>query len=128
MEDCAAPARGDCVTYGGKRMVEMLPDDAPTERRWTGRDDNNANFYGKIPLIESIVTLTLSWKRDTNANPVVVGRLRLNMEQLVEAGYARKVTGAYILRFQRTGNQVQIAVNRGQRALPLPTVLQGYYA
>ena len=74
------------------------------------------------------MTLTLNWKRHKNALAVTVGKLRLDMEQLVEAGYARKVPGAYVLRFQRTGNRLEVAINRSKRALPLPASLHGYSA
>jgi hypothetical protein len=107
-------------------MIEMLQDDAPTNRKWTGRDDNGAHHHGKIPLAEPVVTLTLSWRRNRTARPELVGRFRLDMEKLVAEGYATRDSGGYRLRFQRTENRMEVAINRGRAALPLAPVLVGY--
>jgi hypothetical protein len=56
-------------------MIKLLPEGEPTKRRWTGRDDNAAHHHGTIPLGESIVTLSLSWKRHRTARAEFVGRL-----------------------------------------------------
>ncbi|SRR5258708_2914137 len=109
-------------------MIVTLPDTATTKREWNGRDDIHCHYMGRVPLAESLVTLTLNWKRDRHSRPRLVGRFRLHMDRLVSAGYARKVPGWYILRFQRTGDRIEVATNRSSRALPLSPVLHDYAA
>ena len=109
-------------------MIQTLPDSEPTHREWNGRDDIAQNYLGRVPQTERIVTLTLTWKRDKSSHSQLVGRFRFDMDKLIGAGYARKVSGWYILRFQRTGNRIEVAKNRRERALPLPPVLHDYKA
>src|SRR6516225_11159929 len=100
-------------------MVSLLSESEATNREWNGRDDICNHYFGRVPLTERVVTLTLNWKRDKLSRPELVGRFRLDMDELVSRGYVRKLPGWYILRFQRTGNRIEIAVNRGSRPLPL---------
>jgi hypothetical protein len=109
-------------------MISTLPESAMTQRAWNGRDDIFQHYMGRVPQTERIVTLTLTWKRNKNSRSEPVGRFRFDMDKLVEAGYVRKVPGWYILRFQRTGNRIEVATNRSERALPLPPVLHDYVA
>ena len=109
-------------------MIDTLPDAAITKRKWNGRDDIRCNFFGRIPLAEPVVTLTLTWKRDRESRPQVVGKFRLDMPKLVSTGYARKVPGWYVLRCQRTGNRIEVAINRSCKAFPLPPGLHHYTA
>jgi hypothetical protein len=81
---------------------------------------------GRIPFAESSVTLTLNWKRDKNSRTYLVGKFRLDMNKLVSAGYARKVDGWYILRFQRTGNHIEVAKNRSSDPLQLSSLPNEY--
>jgi hypothetical protein len=109
-------------------MISTLSDGVTTQRAWNGRDDISQHYMGRVPHTERVVTLTLTWKRDKNSRPQLVGRFRLDMDKLVAAGYSRTVPGWYILRFQRTGNRIEVATNRSGRALPLPPVLHDYKA
>jgi hypothetical protein len=83
---------------------------------------------GRVPIAERVVTLRLNWKRDKSSRPELVGRFRLEMDALVSRGYARKIPGWYVLRFQRSGDRIEVAVNRSKQALPLPVTLRGYSA
>jgi hypothetical protein len=109
-------------------MIEIISGTAPTKREWNGRDDIHCHYMGRIPLTEPFVALTLNWKRDKHSQLHLIGRYRLDMAKLVSEGYARKVPGWYILRFQRTGNRFEVAANRSSRALPLPAVSHDYKA
>src|SRR5437764_9206759 len=107
-------------------MIKTLPDSETTQREWNGRDDISQHYMGRVPQTDRVVTLTLTWKRDKSSRSQLVGRFRIDMDKLVGAGYARTVPGWYILRFQRTGNCIEVATNRSGRALPLPPVLHDY--
>ena len=109
-------------------MIDTLPDTVKTRREWNGRDDIGSHYMSRVPTSEGLVSLTLNWKKDKNSRPQLVGRFRLDMDRLVGAGYARKVPGWYILRFQRTGKRIEVAMNRSSRALPLRPVLHDYAA
>ena len=108
--------------------MTALPDNVTTQRAWNGRDDIARHYMCRVPQAERVVTLTLTWKRNKTSRQQPVGRFRFDMDKLVEAGYARKVPGWYILRFQRTGNRIEVAKNRRERALPLPPVSHDYKA
>jgi hypothetical protein len=107
-------------------MVTELPNNATTQRGWNGRDDISQHYMGRVPTSERVVTLTLTWKKNKSSQPQFVGRFRFDMDGLVAAGYARRVPGWYILRFQRTSNRIEVATNRSQRPLPLPRILHDY--
>ena len=93
-------------------MVTILPSTATTEREWNFRDDVNQNFFGDIPESEPITSLTLNWKPDANSEPKLVGRYRIDMRLLVSEGFARKSNRGVNLRFQRTGEIIEIAIDR----------------
>lgn len=93
-------------------MSIKLPDNAVTDRHWTLRDDNRQHFHGDIPLDQKSITLTLSWKETANDIPPEVGRYRLNLADLETAGFVRKSARGFYLRFQRTDDLIEIAINR----------------
>lgn len=99
-------------------MVTVLPPGTLTKRNWTGRDDNCGHHFGKVPLAESPVTLTLHWKASRGATPRIVGAYRIDLRALEAAGFVRRVDGRFvILRFQRTGERIEIASKRSGPAL-----------
>jgi hypothetical protein len=97
-------------------MIKKLICDQKTHRAWNGRDDVSQHYMGRIPLTERSVSLVLTWKKDKDAKSCLVGGFLLEMEKLCDEGYVRAVPGFYILRFQRTGDRIEIAVNRGSKA------------
>jgi hypothetical protein len=92
-------------------MVTILPVSASTEREWNFRDDNNQHFFGDIPETQPVITLTLNWKPNRNSKAKLVGRYKLDLKQLLSEGFARKVDRGFQLRFQRTGEIIEIAIN-----------------
>jgi hypothetical protein len=98
-------------------MVTILPPDASTDREWNFRDDNAQHFFGDIPADQEAVTLTLNWKPDGETDPREVGRYLLNMRELLRAGYVRESPKGVLLRFQRDGDFIEIAVTRVGPAL-----------
>jgi len=96
-------------------MVTILPSTAITEREWNFRDDNNQNFFGDIPKSQPIISLTLNWKSNANSKPRIVGRYRIDLTLLVSEGFARKTRRGVNLRFQRTGEIIEIATDRQSR-------------
>jgi|SRR5579883_405263 len=98
-------------------MVTILPQTTMTEREWNFRDDNNQNFFGDIPDSQPVVTLTLNWKPDANSKPMVVGRYKIDLGLLVSENLAKKSNRGVLLRFQRTSDFIEIAVDRQSPAL-----------
>jgi hypothetical protein len=66
-----------------------LPSTTPQQAAavWNGRDDICGHYMGRVPITERVVTLTLNWKRSKSSHPELVGRFRLDMDQLVSRGY-----------------------------------------
>jgi hypothetical protein len=98
-------------------MVTILPARAITEREWNFRDDVNQNFFGDIPADQPTITLTLNWKPDAATAPRLVGRYSIDLRLLVSEGFARKSNRGVNLRFQRTGDIIEIAIDRESPAL-----------
>jgi hypothetical protein len=98
-------------------MVTILPASATTEREWNFRDDNNQNFFGDIPERQQIISLTLNWKRDARSEARLVGRYRIDLRLLQSEGFVRKSKRGVNLRFQRTGDIIEIAIDRKNKAL-----------
>jgi hypothetical protein len=89
-----------------------------TERNWTGRDDNCGHHFDQVPFAQSPLTLTLHWKASRSATPRIVGAYRIDLRALEAAGHIRRVDAQFvILRFQRTGDRIEIASKRSGPAL-----------
>jgi hypothetical protein len=104
-------------------MITQLEEAAPTNRAWNGRDDIRQHYVGHFPDSERVLTLTLSWKREQHTPLCPVGKFRFDMPTLVKTGFARKHGDEYVIRFQRTGRLIEVAINRSRPAklvAPLP--------
>ena len=97
--------------------VIQLAEDAHTDRKWIGRDDNGTHHHGTIPLNQKDITLKLSWKASTDDVPRQVGRYKINLPGLEQEGYVCKVSAGYYLRFQHTSGRIEIAINRSTAPL-----------
>ena len=93
-------------------MVTILPSTTTTEREWNFRDDINQNYFGDIPDDQPIISLTLNWKPNATSEPKIVGRYRIDLTSLVSEGFARRTDKGVNLRFQRTGEIIEIATDR----------------
>ena|SRR5579883_1301663 len=98
-------------------MVTILPQNAVTEREWNFRDDNTQNFFGDIPDSQPVITLTLNWKPDANSPAKLVGRYKIDLGLLVAEKLAKRSNRGVLLRFQRTSDFIEIAVDRQSPAL-----------
>lgn len=98
-------------------MVTILPHTAITEREWNFRDDIHQNFFGDIPRHQPVITLTLNWKPDAASKPKLVGRYRIDLGLLVSEQLARNTDKGVLLRFQRTREFIEIAIDRESPAL-----------
>ena len=98
-------------------MVTILPTSATTEREWNFRDDVNQNFFGDIPETQQIISLTLNWKPDAKSETQLVGRYRIDIGLLLSEGFVRESKRGVNLRFQRTGDIIEIAIDRESKAL-----------
>ena len=98
-------------------MVTILPASATTEREWNFRDDNNQNFFGDIPESQQTISLALNWKPDARSDARLVGLYRIDLRLLLSEGFVRKSKRGVNLRFQRTGEIIEIAVDRESPAL-----------
>lgn len=103
-------------------MINELPPDSPTERHWNFNDAIRQNFMLFIPSNQPVITATLNWKESGEDETVLVGKYRLNLPALEAKGYVRLKDNRYFLRFQRTGNRIEIAVNRRGSALEMGVV------
>jgi hypothetical protein len=98
-------------------MVTILPQGATTDREWNFRDDNNQNFFEDIPDDQPVITLTLNWKPSAISPAKLVGRYRIDLDLLVSEKLAKRSNRGVLLRFQRTGEFIEIAVDRQGPAL-----------
>jgi hypothetical protein len=98
-------------------MVTILPISTKTEREWNFRDDNNQHFFGVIPDEQKFITLTLNWKPNRTSKAKLVGRYKLDFVLLLSEGFVRKVDKGIQLRFQRTGEIIEIAISSKSPAL-----------
>jgi hypothetical protein len=99
------------------KMVKTLPDEAATEREWNFREDNNQHFYGDIPFNQERITLTLNWKPDSYSSSKLVGKYQIDLPLLLGKGFVRKASRGIQLRFQSTGEAIEIAIDRDSPAL-----------
>lgn len=100
-----------------EQIITSLPSDSITEREWNFRDDNNQNFYGDIPKRQPIITLTLNWKPNKISVAKLVGKYEINLRSLLFKGYVEENNRGIRLRFQRTGNIIEIAIGPNHPAL-----------
>lgn len=97
--------------------VKVVSCEGPIQRHWIGRDALNF-VHGRIPWEQSPITIKLEWRRDATSRPLLVQCYRIDLEVLCRDGFARyENDGAIRLRFQRTGDKIQIAINRKTPAL-----------
>ena len=99
------------------RLSFLTLRDTPTEREWNFRDDNYQHFHGDIPEDQPVVSLTLNWRADAESQPMLVGRYKIDLRQLLKAGYVRENSRGILLRFQRSRELIEIAINRSRRGL-----------
>lgn len=99
------------------QMVKTLPDGTRTEREWNFREDNNQHFYGDIPYDQQIITLTLNWKPDSPSPAKPVGKYQIDLPLLLEKGFVQDGSKGIRLRFQSTGDAIEIAIDRNSPAL-----------
>ena len=101
-----------------RRVFEELPSTVDTEREWNFRDDIHQEYMNDdLPENHPVITLTLNWKPDEHSVPRPVGKYRIDLG-LLEPKYVRKTEeGKFFLRFQRTGESIEIALNRQSPAL-----------
>ena len=105
-------------------MITRLEDQVETNRHWNGRDDNHQHYFGRIPLNEHQVLLSLTWKKKKGSPSHLVDTFQFGMPMLVAGGLARQIESYYVLRFQRTDRKIEVSVNRASPALflaPLPS-------
>lgn len=98
-------------------MVKILPGGTLTEREWNFREDNNQHFYGDIPYNQEIITLTLNWKPDSLSPSKLAGKYQLDLSLLLEKGFVQEGSKGIKLRFQSTGDAIEIAIDRNSPAL-----------
>jgi hypothetical protein len=100
-------------------MFTRLDDNAKTHRTWNGRE---LHYHGKISLQETPVSMKLTWREEKHARPKFVGCFSLDMRQLCAGEFVRREDGQhYRLRFQRTGQDIEIAATRDGPALRVGT-------
>jgi hypothetical protein len=109
-------------------MITLLEEAALARRVWNGRDDIHQHYIGHFPDSEHVLTLALSWKREKHSHLYQVGKFRFDMPALVRAGFARRHGSEYVIRFQRTGRLIEVAVNRSQPAILVARLSGGYFA
>ncbi len=76
-----------------------------------------------IPANQPFITATLDWKESAKAETFPVGKYRIDLPALEAKGYVRLKDNRYFLRFQRTKERIEIAVNRKSKALDFGRVL-----
>jgi hypothetical protein len=100
-------------------MITELPSDTPTERHWTFNDEVNQNYMLYIPDNQPVITATLNWKETADSEAFPSGKYRLDLRALEVNGYVRLKDNRYFLRFQRTKEKIEIAINRKSKALDI---------
>lgn len=98
-------------------MVIELPPDSITDRTWNGREIRG-DHHGLIPANQREITMNLNWIDSNNATSPV-GKFRINLPALEAKGFVRRVDGKYRLRFQSSGNGIEIATNRTAAPYPI---------
>ena len=90
------------------QRVEEIPTGVHP-RHWVIRDDNQQQYQGVVALDESPLYLELYWKATGRGREQLVGKFRLDLERLVEAGYVR--------RDSERSSDVRVRVHRGERGV-----------
>lgn len=95
------------------QRVEEIPTGVHP-RHWVIRDDNLQEHQAVVSLSESPLYVELYWKQTGRSRGQMVGRFRLDLERLVEAGYV-----------QREGVDVRVRFHRGERGVVAIQVADG---
>jgi hypothetical protein len=99
-------------------MCKQLSDDSKFEREWTGNDHGKirgGDCHGRIRYSKSPLNIRLRWKTNTNSRIKSIGTYQLDLTCLLKEKYIREDHGEVRLRFQRTEQDIQIAVNRKKK-------------
>lgn len=80
-------------------------------------DGNKQHHHGHVPETNVPLSLTLNWRADGKGEGRLVGKYEIDITGLLKAGYVRREKNGIRLRFQRTGEQMEIAVARTRPAL-----------
>jgi hypothetical protein len=111
-------------------LVERVAEvpSAASVLRWVIRDDNRQHHHGVVPLSPDPLFMDLFWKPDLRGREQHVGRYRLSLGALLDAGYVRaegsaEPPEAIRLRFRRADRGVVVVqVNDEGPALAVGTV------
>lgn len=107
-----------------KAMIHELPDDTPTDRHWNFNDEVGQNYMLYIPANQPVITGTLNWKETSDSKMAFpVGRYRFDLRALEAGGYVRFKDNRYFLRFQRTNERIEVAINRKSKALDFGRII-----
>ena len=104
-------------------MISELSPDSPTDRHWTFNDEVKQNYMLYIPANQPVITATLDWKESAKAEIFPVGKYRIDLRALEANGYVRLKDNRYFLRFQRTKERIEIAINRTSKALDFGRII-----
>lgn len=104
-------------------MISELPSDSPTERHWIFNDKVGRNYMLYIPANQPVITVTLDWKESAKAEIFSVGKYRIDLPALEAMGYVRLKDNRFFLRFQRTKEKIEIAINRKSKALDFGRIM-----
>src|SRR5262249_54070722 len=88
------------------QRVEEIPSGVHP-RHWVIRDANQQQYQGVVPFDESPMYLELYWKATARDRDQLVGRFRLDLARLLDAGYVRR----------ESVSDVRIRLNRGDRGV-----------
>lgn len=98
-----------------RQLVERVAEvpSGASFRRWVIRDDNAQHHHGSVPLSPDPLYLDLFWKPDVRGREQHVGRYRLWLRALLDAGYVRaegsaEPSAAVRLRFHRAARGVVV--------------------
>jgi hypothetical protein len=104
-------------------VITELPPESPTERQWNFNDEKGRNFMLYIPANQPVITATLNWKESAKAEAFSAGKYRIVLPALEANGYVRLKDNRYFLRFQRTKERIEIALNRKSKALDFGRIM-----
>lgn len=92
----------------------------PVKHEWTGNDDDAGHHHGVIDLNEVPCYLALYWNSKRAGRTVHVGTYKLNLRQLIKAGFARAEGKKARLRFVRKEDGiVMIQLNDSAPDIPV---------
>ena len=103
----------------GIEILDDMPSSIPY-RVWNGNDSIYQHYFGKVDKEkECSLYLELNWGEEGNcSNRQLIGLYQINLPRLLENKYIRtepkdsKDSSKVRLRFQRTNNKIEIAINR----------------